>query len=293
MLIALAPALVPGRRLKLAAIAVALVLGSWVALGASLATPGRVVTRLWDGTREFYDVDLPFDPASQPRMQGAVLLAIFAFCLLLALALAARRPLLAVLILAFGAGWPGTLVWGGSELLIGGLILAGALVILAGNRPRAKTALLPAAVAGALVVACCARPRLAPGRRQDRATALAGVGPVHEDERRVGVRYVWDSNYNGLDWPKKRTVVFTVEASDEPFYWRATTLDAFVRNNWSEDLRYDAALRDQRAPKRARAGPRLQKGLGQAEGDDGGAARQPSRRRGGAGRVFDAGHRRA
>ena len=111
VLIALAPALVPGPRLKPAAIAVALVLGSWVALGASLATPGRVVTRLWDGTREFYDVDLPFDPASQPRMQGAVLLAIFAFCLMLALALAARRPLLAVLILAFGAGWPGTPRW--------------------------------------------------------------------------------------------------------------------------------------------------------------------------------------
>ena len=77
-LVALAPALVPGRRLRVAAVALALVLGSWLAVGASLATPGRVFTRLWDGAREFYDVDLPFDPAGHSRMQGAVLLAVFA-----------------------------------------------------------------------------------------------------------------------------------------------------------------------------------------------------------------------
>src|SRR5262249_7953071 len=47
---------------------------------------------------------------------------------------------------------------------------------------------------------------------------------------------VWDSNYAGLDWPKKRTVVLKVEAPNHPYYWRATTLDAFVGNNWREDL---------------------------------------------------------
>ena len=236
-LIALVPALVPGRALRLVAVAAALVLGSWVALGASIATPGRIVTRLWDGIREFYDVDLPFDPTSQPRMQGAVLLAIFAFCLLLALALAARRPLLGILVLALGAGWPGTLLWGGSELLVGGLILAGALVILAGSRPRAKTALLPAAVAGALVVACALGLASRPAVAKNELLHWQGWDLYTQANKEVGVRYVWDSNYSGIDWPKKRTVVFTVEAEDEPFYWRATTLDAFVRDNWREDLR--------------------------------------------------------
>ena len=59
----------------------------------------------------------------------------------------------------------------------------------------------------------------------------------------VGVSYVWDSNYSGLNWPRKRTVVFKVEAPDRPFYWRATTLDAFVDNNWREDLEDGAAVR--------------------------------------------------
>jgi len=236
-LIALAPALAPGRAPKLTAVAVALVIGSWVALGASIATPGRALTRLWDGTREFYDVDLPFDPTSQPRMHGAVLLGIFAFCLLLALALAARRPLLAILVLALGAGWPGTLLWGGSELLVGGLMLAGALVILAGSRPRAKTAVVPAAVAGALVVACALGLASRPAVAKTELLNWQGWDLYTKANRSVGVRYVWDSNYSGIDWPKKRTVVFTVEAADEPFYWRATTLDAFVRDNWREDLR--------------------------------------------------------
>jgi Transglutaminase-like superfamily/TgpA N-terminal domain len=235
-LVALAPALVPGRRLRVAAAAVALVLGSWLAVGASLATPGRVVTRLWDGAREFYDVDLPFDPAGHARMQGAVLLAIFVFCLLLALALSARRALLAVLVLALGAGWPGTLLWGGSELTIGGLILAGALVILAGSRPRAKTAFYPAAVAGALVVACALGLSSRPAVAKDEFLHWQSWDLYTKAHGAVGVSYVWDSNYSGLNWPRKRTVVFKVEAPDRPFYWRATTLDSFTDNNWREDL---------------------------------------------------------
>ena len=232
-LLALAPALVPCR-VRLAVLAAVVLFGSWIALGASPATPGRDVTRLWAGTREFYDVDLPFDPSSHPRMQGAILLALFAFCLLLALALAWRRPLLAVGILALGAGWPGTLLWGGSELLIGGLILAGGLVILAGSRPEAKSAFFPAVVAGGLVVALAlglaSRPAVAKGELlhwQSWDLYTQGNGAV-------GVSYVWDSNYAGLDWPKKKTVVLKVEAPDDPYYWRATTLDTFIGDRWHE-----------------------------------------------------------
>jgi transglutaminase-like putative cysteine protease len=236
VLLALAPALAPGRRLRLALVAVALVLGSWLALGALLATPVRIFTRLGDGTREFYDVDLPFDPVSHPRMQGAVLLAVFVFCLLLALALAARRALLAVLVLAVGAGWPGTLVWGGNQLLVGGLILAGALVILAGSRSTAKTAVYPAVVAGALVVACALGLASRPAVAKDEFLHWQGWDLYTKAHGAVSVSYVWDSNYTGLNWPKKRTVVLRVEAPDRPLYWRATTLDAFVGNNWEEDL---------------------------------------------------------
>jgi transglutaminase-like putative cysteine protease len=236
LLVALVPALAVGLRLRLALVLVTCLLGSWIALGASVATPGRLFTRLGDGTRQFYDVDLPFDPTSFPRMQGAVLLALFVFCLVLGLALAARRALLAVLVLAVGAGWPGTLVWGGNELLVGALILGGALVILAGTRPSAKRAAFPAVVTGALVVACAlglaSRPAVAKGE----LLHWQGWDLYTRSDRSVGVSYVWNSNYDGLNWPKKRTVVLKIEAPDTPFYWRATVLDAFVDGNWIQDL---------------------------------------------------------
>ena len=250
-LLALVPALVPGWRLRIACTVVVVILGSWLALGASLATPGRIFTRSFDGAREFYDVDLPFDPTAHPRMQGAILLAIFAFCLLLALALAARRALLAVAVLALGAGWPGTLMWGGRELLIGGLILAAGLVILAGNRPRASSAFFPAVVAGAFVVALAlglvSRPAVAKGE----LLHWQGWDLYTQRNHAVGVSYVWDSNYAGLDWPKKKTVVLKIEAPDDPFYWRATTLDAFIGDRWRET--FTTALAPDVSEKRLKA----------------------------------------
>ena len=248
-LVALGPALVGGLRVRLAVLAGSLLVGTWIALGASLLTPGRMVTRLWDGAREFYDVDLPFDPTAHPRMQGAALLALFVFCLLLGLALAARYALLAVGVLALGAGWPGTLVWGGRELLLGGLILAGALVILAGLRPRARSAFYPGVVAGALVVAAALGLASRPAVAKQELLHWQGWDLYTQADRAVGVSYVWDSNYSGLDWPKKRTVVLKIEAPNEPFYWRATTLDAFVGDNWKEDLESAPTLSN-RPPRR-------------------------------------------
>ena len=236
VLLALVPALAVAVRVRVALVVGVCLLGSWIALGASVATPGRVLTRLWDGTRQFYDVDLPFDPTSFPRMQDAILFAVFVFCVVLGLALAARRALLAVFVLALGAGWPGTLVWGGSELLIGGLILAGALVILAGTLPRTKRAAFPAAVAGALVVACALGLASRPAVAKDELLHWQGWDLYNQTDRSVGVSYVWNSNYTGLDWPKKRTDVLKIEAPDTPFYWRATVLDAFVDDNWIQDL---------------------------------------------------------
>ena len=48
-------------------------------------------------------------------MHGTVLLAVFAFCVALALAIAARQPLLAAAALIAGAGWPATILVGGAE----------------------------------------------------------------------------------------------------------------------------------------------------------------------------------
>ena len=56
-----------------------------------------------------------------------------------------------------------------------------------------------------------------------------------KDGPSVSVSYVWKANYSGISFPKKRTRVFTVRGPSRSVYWRATTLDAFVRDHWRED----------------------------------------------------------
>src|SRR4029077_14754254 len=53
----------------------------------------------------------------------------------------------------------------------------------------------------------------------------------------VSVDYVWNANYRGVNFPKKRTRVFTVKTDDpRAVYWRATTLDTFANNAWRKAL---------------------------------------------------------
>ena len=51
----------------------------------------------------------------------------------------------------------------------------------------------------------------------------------------VSVSYVWKANYSGISFPKKRTRVFTVRGAASSVYWRATTLDSFVKDHWREE----------------------------------------------------------
>ena len=58
--------------------------------------------------------------------------------------------------------------------------------------------------------------------------------PISRPPAQVGVRYVWDSNYDGFTWPRKTTTVFKVQASPRSLYWRSTTLDLFTGARWVE-----------------------------------------------------------
>ena len=49
------------------------------------------------------------------------------------------------------------------------------------------------------------------------------------------VRFVWDSNYEGISFPPTKTEVLRVSGPDQPYYWRATTLDLFTDYHWVED----------------------------------------------------------
>ncbi len=240
VLLALLPALARGLRSRLAIAAAAFLVaaGSAFGIGPGLHYPGRFLSRFWGGFLEFYDVLLPFDPASHPKMHGAVVLAVFVFTAAVVLAVAARRPGLAAVALLVGAGWPATLLAGG-ELLRGSAILGGLLALLAGLRERPRGP-VHAAAAGALVVLA--------GLAASTSPALARHGVLdwqswdfytHPDKA-VTVSYVWTSNYRGLSFPRKRTVVLRIAAPHKPQYWRVVNLNTVVAGHWIEDQELQA-----------------------------------------------------
>jgi transglutaminase-like putative cysteine protease len=248
-LLAVVPALIRGRWRVAAAVAAAVVAGA-VALDVPLRTmspfDGRdfvadLVDRAWTGFLDFQDVIVPFDGATQQLMHGAMLMAAFLFSLAGALAIAARRPPLALAALLFGAGWPATMLPGEHDLLRGALILVVALALLVAVRPGALQLRSQALAAGAVVVLALTL---------STSSAVAKTQFVdwqnwdfyNEPDAPVGVSYVWRADYDGIEFPNKRTRVLRIRASGSSGYWRATTLDAFFNDHWEEDLDADVPI---------------------------------------------------
>src|SRR5262245_10029022 len=224
----IAPALLPSRRWRLAGAAIAL----WVAASIALEAPpwalGRILGRAWQGFLEFYDVLMPFDPAQHPHMHGLLLVAIFTFTALAALAVAARRPLLAGLVLVAGAGWPATIYPAADDVGRGALLLIVVLALVAQLVPTPRRGQPQVLVGTVIVIAAVvasnwngvARAQFLNWQTWDLSTKS---GPS------VSVEYVWQANYKGVNFPKKRTRVFTVQTDDQrAVYWRAPTLDTFA-----------------------------------------------------------------
>src|SRR5581483_8661790 len=108
IVLAAVPALAPRLSLRLAAVAGTSVLALHTAFGAWIVHPGRLATRFGGGFLEFYDVRLPFAAAPHPRMEGVILIALFASVAAVALTVAAGRPVASAFALLVGAGWPAT-----------------------------------------------------------------------------------------------------------------------------------------------------------------------------------------
>ena len=235
-LLALAPALVRPWWARLWAVAVCAFFAVCVAFSVTPLHPGSAGTRFGRGFLDFYDFRLPFDPDEHVRMHQVVLVAIFAFALLVALAIGARRPVLAVVAFLVGAGWPATLLAGGHELGRGAVILAVALVLLAGLTERPSRLALAATmvvVFGAFALSSSAA-----------VSKNAFLDWQHWDfytrpQRPVSVRYVWDAHYDGVRFPKKVTTVLSIRAPRRPMYWRATVLERFDGTRWREHLLAD------------------------------------------------------
>ena len=224
---------------RLAAIGVSLLLAGWVALSVSpvglwpggRAFFGPLGSRFGNGFVDFYEFALPFDPARHTNMHRATLVAIYGFTLAVALAVAARRPLLAVMAFLLAAGWPATLLAGGNEIGRGVVILGVALALLAGltERPsRVAFGAAAAVVVGALALsssAAVAKPAF---------LHWQGWDFYNRPQNPVSVSYVWDAHYDGIHFPAKKTTVLRIRAPRDSQYWRATVLDRFDGTRWLE-----------------------------------------------------------
>ena len=140
-------------------------------------------------------------------MHGMVVVAVFAFCLALALAIAARRPAIASVVVAAGAAWPSTLVPARNELRLGGFVLAAVLLLFAGMRPRGRIAVQPALVAGAARARRALAAASSPAVAKDAFLGWERWNVRQQQNKRVSVSYVWDSQYEGIRFPKKVTTV--------------------------------------------------------------------------------------
>ena len=238
--LALVPALARGRVQRVVSVAGVTFAAGWVAFGAQPwellpfrdeRVVGPAFREAGQGFSDFYAVFLPFDPVRDPEMHSLVLCAVFGFVLALGLLIAARRPIAAAAVTIAAVGWPATLV-GGGTVAMGAAALAAALAIpLILRTSSARTLVVGAAVAAAVVGAAA---------WTGSATTLASTGALDWQSWNFGgapaqanaVQFVWNSNYDGIRFPRKTTVVLRIDGPRSPKYWRTTTLDLFTHGHW-------------------------------------------------------------
>ncbi len=245
IVLGVAPALAPRLSVRLAAFVPGAILAAHAAFGIWFTQPLRLLGRFGGGFLEFYDVRLPF-AASHARMEGVILIALFASCAVVSGLVASRRPVGAACALLVAAGWPATLLSGPDDLQRGAALLAAllSLVVGLGGRVQARR-LAAAALVGAAVISAAFG--------VSKSSAVASGQVLHwqkwdfytRPEKPVGVEYVWNSDYRGLKFPKKVTTVLRIKAPSQPIYWRATTLDEFDGGNWFESVSSFPAQREQ------------------------------------------------
>jgi transglutaminase-like putative cysteine protease len=201
---------------------------------------GPVLGSFRDGFLNFYDTTLPFRRSDFPLMHADILLAIFGFALAAGILIAARRPIGAAVVLVVGVGWPTTLVPGSRPLLVGALALAGVLAVLfllrSGTNPARGLAQGFAVALALVVVAAVAS--MSSSVAKGAFLTWQRWDPYDQPDDPVGVRYVWNSHYLGIHFPKKKTTVLKIktEGPKRNLYWRATTLDDYTGTGWQESL---------------------------------------------------------
>jgi transglutaminase-like putative cysteine protease len=243
--LALAPALVPAGWLRALMAGGGTLFAVWTAFGAQpwellpyrdervLQPTAEAVGR---GLADFYRVVLPFSPEATPEMHGLVVVAIFGFVLAVSLLAASSRPVGAAAVTVAGAGWPATILDDGQTVALGALALAAALSTPLILRVRSGTALAAGMAASVLVVAGAAWASSATAVAREAALNWESWDLSGVPAEATGVRFAWDSNYDGIEFPATKTVVLTVQGPERARYWRTSTLDLFASDHWFEDL---------------------------------------------------------
>ena len=241
-LLALVPAAFPRWWQRALALACVVAGGVWLVSGLEawrLVPPGDatepLVRSVSHGIGDFYGVVLPFDPGDHAEMHMLLLAAVFGFTALTGLLVAARLPLAAAGMTLAGVGWPATLADAGA-VGTGALALAAALSIFLALRVRSVPALAIGAAAAAVVISGAAW--------ASNATTIAQSAILDWETwdfrglpaRALGVRFVWDANYDGVAFPSTQTVVLEIRGPTRAQYWRVSTLDRFTADRWLEDL---------------------------------------------------------
>ena len=131
-----------------------------------------------------------------------ILVAVFGFVLALGIAIAARRPLAATLVVLVGAGWPATLAGAARGLGTGVAILVAVLVVLGGLTARRVPR--TAVVAGGRASPSRRSPSRA-RRRSRRASSShwQGWDFYNAPDAPVSVSFVWNAQYDGIDFPRE------------------------------------------------------------------------------------------
>jgi transglutaminase-like putative cysteine protease len=251
--LALAPVLVPRGWPRWLAVAGAAGAVAWIAFAVKSwellpFRNERVLAPLGEeigvGIADFYRVVLPFQPGANPGMHGLMLTAIFAFVLAVSLLAATSRPVGAAAVTVVGVGWPATLVDGGS-VAVGALALAAALSIPLVMRVRTGRALAAGVAATAVVVLGAAWASAATTIAREAALDWENWDLHGVSARATGVRFAWNSNYDGISFPPTETAVLRVRGPETATYWRASTLDQFTDDHWFENPYVIARLDDE------------------------------------------------
>ena len=242
--LAVLPALLPAGARRLVGCIAAVLAAAWVAFGSQPwellpardeRVLGPALRDAANGVVDFYAVFLPFDPTPNPEMHSLVLCAIFGFVLATALLIAGRRPLAAAGVTVAAIGWPATLL-GGRAVAVGALALAAALAIPLILRAASGRAVLVGGLVAALVVVGAAGTSSATTLGTDAALDWETWDIRAQQSQANAVRVVWDSNYDGITFPSRKTVVLRIEGPTKPNYWRTSTLDQFADDRWLENL---------------------------------------------------------